>query len=79
MKHCKNYCGSACIDGSCPNAQCEAADMKWGYGIAEDMGLEKVKCKDCGYYKGCEDCFNNSLSDGRICDLMGKRNDREYD
>ena len=41
-KHCKNYCGLACIDGSCPNAQYEAADERYGYGIAEDMGRKRL-------------------------------------
>ena len=68
MKRCPKYVGFKCVDGSCPNAQYEAADAKWGYGIADDMGLEKVECRNCGYYKGCEDCFNDSPLDGRICE-----------
>lgn len=66
-KHCKNYTGVACVDGSCPNAQYESADERYGYGIAEDMGLEKVKCKDCWRYKGCEDCYHNTPEAGRTC------------
>lgn len=62
-KYCKNYCGLACIDGSCPNAQYEAADERYGYGIAEDMGLEKTKCKDCYKYKGCSDCINEDCKE----------------
>ncbi len=46
----------------CPNAEYEMADDRYGFGIADDMGLEKVSCKQCRYNTGrCEEClFVNS-------------------
>lgn len=42
----------------CPNAEYEMADDRYGFGIADDMGLEKVSCKQCRYNTGrCEDCL----------------------
>lgn len=53
MKVCKAYCGVACIDGSCPNAWREDNPEYFQdvYGT-----LKPLKCKDCSYNKGCEDC-----------------------
>ena len=43
---------------SCPNFDIQAVEERYGYGIAEDMGLEEVKCKDCRYESGeCKDCL----------------------
>ena len=47
----------------CPNFQFDIADERYGYGIAEDMGFERISCKECYYNTGkCEDClfFNGS-------------------
>lgn len=46
----------------CPNFQIDTANEKYGYGIADDMGLEEINCKHCYYNSGrCEDClFENS-------------------
>lgn len=42
----------------CPNFAIDRINDKYGYGIAEDMGLEEIKCKDCHYETGkCEDCL----------------------
>ncbi len=71
MKYCKAYCGAACIDGhSCSKAQYESVGEEYGYDLAEDMGLERTTCRNCWHYKGCEDCYNNSPADGRICEHM---------
>ena len=53
MKKCGDYCGVACIDGSCPNALREENPeyYKDCYGT-----LKKMQCRYCGYNKGCEDC-----------------------
>ena len=47
---------------NCPNAGIEAFDEYYGYGVSDDAGYKKVKCKDCMYNTGkCEDClFYNS-------------------
>lgn len=45
MKFCKDYIGSACIDGTCPIAR-----------EGEDGRRPAIKCNECWYYKGCEDC-----------------------
>lgn len=36
-----------CTCGDCPNAQYDIADDRYGFGIAEDMELEKISCKEC--------------------------------
>ena len=55
MKNC--FVSPACYDVRCPNISYEMADDRWGGGIADDMGLEKIKCKDCPYNHGeCKDC-----------------------
>ena len=64
MRYCKNYCGLACVDGSCPNAIYESCDY------ADDIGLKSIKCEDCWKYKGCTDCINNSPEYGRVCDMQ---------
>lgn len=53
MRKCSDYCGAACIDGSCPNAWREEHPEFFQdvYGT-----LKPLKCKDCSYNNGCEDC-----------------------
>ena len=47
-KNCKRYTGVACVNGSCPIA------LKDEY---EERCMDVPKsCKECWYYKGCEDC-----------------------
>lgn len=76
-KQCFTSCHCTC--GDCPNAQYDAANNRYGFGIAEDMGLEKISCKECRYNTGkCEDCL---FFDGSECadDRMGiemKENER---
>ena len=42
----------------CPNIEIDICDDKYGYGIADDMGLKRIKCSECGYNTGeCEDCL----------------------
>ena len=50
-KQCRNYCGVACVDGTCPMANREEY---------EERCIPVVtSCKNCFYYKGCEDCCFN--------------------
>lgn len=53
MKKCSEYCGVACIDGSCPNAlRNDDIDL-----YVEYYGTKrKTRCDYCGYNKGCDDC-----------------------
>ena len=37
--------GHCCYD--CPDFQIQTVEERYGYGIAEDMGLEETECKDC--------------------------------
>lgn len=56
---CDRFCNEHCVTSDCPNIQCDMADDKWGFGIAEDMGLERIRCCDCVYqdrHCGCDDC-----------------------
>lgn len=45
---CKGYVGVACVDGSCPKANAEE--------YAERCINVIKDCKNCFYYRGCEDC-----------------------
>lgn len=57
---CENFCNYHCSTNDCPNIQYEAVENNYGYGIADDIGLERVTCKNCNYntkYCTCEDCF----------------------
>lgn len=45
---CRGYVGVACVDGTCPMALSEEYEERC-------MPLI-VSCKECFYYKGCEDC-----------------------
>lgn len=48
---CKGYVGVACVDGTCPIANREDY---------EEYGIPLINnCKECFYYKGCEDCALN--------------------
>lgn len=47
FKHCPNYCGLSCVNGSCPNA------LAYEY---SDYGYEHCTCEECWFYRGCEDC-----------------------
>ena len=57
---CEHFCNYHCCTTDCPNIQYESIDQKYGYGIADDMGLERISCKNCKYnIKNCtcEDCY----------------------
>lgn len=56
-EYCPDYVGVACVDGTCPIANCEE--------YAERCMPVISCCRDCFYYKGCEDC---AISDD--CDRM---------
>ena len=56
-EYCPDYVGVACVDGTCPAANCEE--------YAERCMPVISSCRDCSYYKGCEDC---AISDD--CDRM---------
>lgn len=47
-KSCPEYCGETCVNGYCPNAREDY----------EELGvLPKIRCSECFYNKGCEDCY----------------------
>lgn len=55
-KYCKGYCGITCVNGYCPNALSNY-DADRDDDAYACYHLDKpVKCNECGYYKGCEDC-----------------------
>lgn len=58
MKRKQCFVNYHCSNGDCPNTEHEMADDRYGYGTADDMGLEKISCKQCRYNTGrCEDCL----------------------
>lgn len=55
----------------CPNFQIDIANERYGYGIAEDMGIEKISCKKCFYNTGkCDDCL--FFNDPECAEYEGK-------
>ena len=62
MKRCQNYCGLSCINGQCPNILANEYP---------EYGYEGCTCEECGYYKGCKDCFVDSLE---YCNAEEKQN-----
>lgn len=57
---CDNYCGIACIDGSCPRANAEEYMER-----CMDVVMD---CDDCFYYEGCDDCY--FYGDEKNCPLV---------
>ena len=54
MNKCPEYCGVACVDGSCPLALQEQF-----LDIYIDSGIPMIKnCKECHLNYGCLDCAN---------------------
>ena len=44
--------------GDCPNILADMADERFGYGIADDMGYQRIDCKNCDYNTGkCSNCL----------------------
>lgn len=57
MKHKQCFTNVHC-SYDCPNFQIDMVNERYGYGIANDMGLKKISCKDCRYNSGrCADCL----------------------
>ncbi len=58
-EYCRGYCGVTCVNGYCPNALSNY-DNSRDDDLYSCYHLDKpVRCDECGYYKGCEDCFFN--------------------
>lgn len=56
-KQCGNYVGVSCVNGSCPIALADEY---------AECGMDVIRdCKDCGHYRGCEDC---ALRGTEYCD-----------
>lgn len=54
----KCFTTGACFGYGCPNIRYDSTGVKYGCGIADDIGFERAKCKDCRYNTGkCEDCI----------------------
>lgn len=64
MKSKKCFVNAHC-SYDCLNFQIDIANERYGYGIADDMGFEKVSCKDC-CYNSCE-CKNCLFEYSRDC------------
>lgn len=56
-EHCKLYCGLTCVNGNCPNALNDLDRNSDDDRYAAHHLDKKLSCKDCFYYKGCEDCY----------------------
>lgn len=62
-----------CYD--CPNIKIEAIDERFGYGIADDMGLRKIRCVDCYYntHQMCDECLFYGT---KYCKMEVDKNER---
>lgn len=73
VKQCFTSCHCTC--GDCPNVQYDIANNRYGFGIAEDMGLEKISCKECRYNTGkCKDCLFFTVLNVRMTVWKWRRN-----
>lgn len=67
-KICSDYCGVACIDGSCPNALLEDNP---DYFVDVYGQSSKIKCSDCIYNEQCKDCcipyYDDTVADVEDC------------
>lgn len=55
---CEYFCNAHC-SYDCPNFQVDAFEEHWDL-PASEVGLERVKCKDCEYnirHCDCTDCY----------------------
>lgn len=71
---CERFCNGHCSSSDCPNIQYDMVNDKWGYGIAEDIGLERVRCSECCYNDNhctCNDCY---FQGGKDCLKFGGDN-----
>lgn len=50
MFNCGSYTGVTCVDGGCLDALVEEYS---------DYGYTHTDCSECGYYRGCKDCYFN--------------------
>lgn len=48
MEYCNEYCGLACVDGTCATMNENALELK---------------CDECWLFKGCEDCYFRGTSE----------------
>lgn len=73
MEKCENFCNYHCITNDCPNIQVDTIDELYGYGIASDMGIERISCKRCEWNDRnctCRDCYFRRLENGVfVCGL----------
>lgn len=69
-KICEDYCGISCVNGNCPKALYNDEYLLYVdiYGTTK-----KPNCNNCGYYKGCEDCYFSG-NDKYPCELIEERN-----
>lgn len=53
------FANAHCISSDCSNIEYEMCEDKFGGGIAEDMGIFRIPCSKCDWYKvtGCEHCM----------------------
>ena len=65
-ERCKSYCGSACVDGSCPMANRDEYAER-GYDIVKS-------CNDCPCYEGCEDCAFDGM---HLCPKIKEKSEGE--
>lgn len=64
-RHCPDYCGAACVDGSCPKALYEENPEYFD---------GRPKCSDCYLYEGCKDCciaFYQGITEAQCQDEHG--------
>ena len=63
-KHKECFTCAWCCTTRCPNIEYDTADERFGYGIADDIGLKRVTCSKCflNSYQ-CKDCYLENTED----------------
>lgn len=62
---CEHFCNYHCCTNDCPHIQCDEFEQTWDL-PASEVGLERIKCKDCIYndkHCDCNDCYFGGSKD----------------
>lgn len=56
---CEHFCNAHCAF-DCPNAAIEAWEDRFDLDAKRELGVDRIKCRDCEYHESrctCEDCY----------------------
>ena len=73
---CENFCNAHCAF-DCPNASIEEWEDRFGLDAKRELGVERVKCRDCRYADKrctCDDCY---FKGGKECPEKEGQNEND--